>query len=47
MVLSEADSKTLNLNFSYEFDSVADPNKKEKIELVDKGVQKKVNNLNR
>ena len=47
MVLSEADSKTLNLNFSYEFDSIVDPSKKEKIELVDKGVQKKVNNLNR
>jgi hypothetical protein len=46
-VLSEADSKTLNLNFSYEFESLTDPTKKEKIELVEKGVQKKVNNLNR
>ena len=40
-------SKTLNLNFTYEFDALNDPTKKEKTELVEKGVQKKVNNLNR
>lgn len=44
--MSIADSKTLNLNFSYMFESLQSL-KQERIELIDKGTSKKVNNLNR
>jgi hypothetical protein len=37
----------MNLTFSYEFDSAKEPGKKERLELIDKGTSKKVNNLNR
>ena len=45
-MISLADSKTLNLNFSYNFESL-ETLKPERVELIDKGTSKKVNNLNR
>lgn len=45
-ILSIEDSKTLNLNFSYIFENTKTL-QNERIELVDKGASKKVNNLNR
>ena len=45
-VMSSGDSKTLNLNFSYNFQSLQTL-KQERVELTDKGTSKKVNNLNR
>ena len=45
-VLSTADSSTMKLNFSYVFESV-ETLKGERVELIDKGSSKKVNNQNR
>ena len=45
-ILSIGDSSTLKLNFSYNFESL-ETLKEERIELVDKGASKKVNNQNR
>jgi hypothetical protein len=45
-VLSVEDSSTLTLNFSYCFESLENF-KPVRIELIDKGSSKKVNNLNR
>ena len=45
-MLSTPDSSKLQLNFSYSFESLEDF-KPIRIELVDKGSSKKVNNLNR
>jgi hypothetical protein len=45
-VLSIEDSKTLNLNFSYLFENITTL-KEERVEMIDKGTSKKVNNLNR
>lgn len=45
-ILSCSDSKTLNLNFSFNFNSL-ETLKDERVELVDKGSSKKVNNFNR
>lgn len=45
-VISITESKDLNLNFSYIFESLATL-KPERVELIDKGTSKKVNNLNR
>lgn len=44
--MSAAESKELGLNFSYVFESLQTL-KPERIELLDKGTSKKVNNLNR
>ncbi len=44
--MSATDSKDLNLNFSYLFESL-ETLKQERVELLDKGTSKKVNNLNR
>jgi hypothetical protein len=45
-ILSIEDSASLALNFSYNFESL-DNFKPIRIELIDKGSSKKVNNLNR
>ncbi len=45
-ILSIEDSKTLNLNFSYIFENTKNL-QNERVELVDKGASKKVNNMNR
>jgi len=45
-VMSVGESKDLNLTFSYVFESL-ETLKSERIDLIDKGTSKKVNNLNR
>lgn len=45
-VMSTSESKDLNLNFSYIFESL-ETLKPERVEVIDKGTSKKVNNLNR
>lgn len=44
--MSIGESKDLNLNFSYVFESLENL-QNERVELLDKGTSKKVNNLNR
>ena len=44
--MSIGESKDLNLNFSYVFESLENL-QHERVELLDKGTSKKVNNLNR
>lgn len=46
-VLSCEDSASLNLNFSHLFEFMDETLKEERVELVDKGASKKVNNHNR